>query len=117
MRKCLTNFSVGRQRTLVEFLVTIEIDHASIPAEERPRILEAEMTRGRELRAAGTLLRIWRLPGRRANVSLYSAADADALHEALTSLPLWPWMSIRVEALATHPLERATAARPKSEER
>lgn len=95
----------------MEFLVTIEIDHASIPAAERPRLLEAEMARGRELRGAGMLLRIWRLPGRRANVSLYRVADADALHDALTSLPLWPWMSIRVEALATHSLERAAPRR------
>ena len=50
-------------------------------------------------------MRIWRLPGRFANVSLYRTGDATELHAALTSLPLWPWMRIRVEALAVHPLE------------
>ncbi len=50
-------------------------------------------------------MRIWRLPGRFANVSLYRTADATELHAALTSLPLWPFMDVRVEALAVHPLE------------
>jgi muconolactone D-isomerase len=45
------------------------------------------------------------VPGRQANVSLYEASDATALHALLMSLPLWPWMDVQVEALATHPLE------------
>ena len=27
------------------------------------------------------------------------------MHAAVTSLPLWPYMDVRVEPLATHPLE------------
>jgi muconolactone D-isomerase len=45
------------------------------------------------------------VPGSWVNVSLYEASDATELHALLTSLPLWPWMDVHVEALATHPLE------------
>jgi muconolactone D-isomerase len=90
----------------MEFLVRIDISlPEGMPEERRRELVEAEAVRGRELRAAGVLVRIWRLPGRYANVSIYRAADATELHAALTSLPLWPYMDVHVEALAVHPLE------------
>lgn len=90
----------------MEFLVRIEVAlPPETPAARRAELEAAERERGSELLAAGKLVRIWRLPGRRANLSLYRAADATELHEALTSLPLWPWMTISVEPLAVHPLE------------
>lgn len=72
---------------------------------ERRELVAAELARGEELRASGELVRIWRVPGRWANVSLYDVADATELHTTLQSLPMWPWLDISVEALATHPLE------------
>ena len=65
-----------------------------------------ERERAEELRAAGTLKRLWRVPGRWATVALYEAPDATALHEALASLPMWPHTDVRVEPLATHPQEQ-----------
>lgn len=90
----------------MEFLVRIDVHlPPDMPADERKRLLELESARGRELIAEGTLARIWRIPGRRSNWSLYSAHDATAVHAAVTSLPLWPYMDVRVEPLAAHPLE------------
>jgi len=90
-----------------EFLVRIETRlPPELPEAERTQLLEAESARGRELIESGKLRRIWRVPGRLANVSLYDVADADELHDLLSSLPLARWMDIRVEALAVHPLER-----------
>jgi muconolactone D-isomerase len=90
----------------VEFLVHIAIDlPPTMEAVEQARLRHAEQVRGRELQAAGLLTRIWRDPGRAANWSIYSVPDASALHEALSSLPLWPWMRIEVHPLARHPLE------------
>jgi muconolactone D-isomerase len=92
----------------MEFLVRINVDLTAEVTEPRRReLLEAEAERGRELLVSGALRRIWRVPGRRANVSLYEVSDATELHALLMSLPLWPWMDIQVEALATHPLEDA----------
>jgi muconolactone D-isomerase len=49
---------------------------------------------------------MWRVPGRRANVGLWEAADASELHELLSSLPVFPWMNIQVRPLAEHYLMR-----------
>lgn len=45
------------------------------------------------------------VPGRQANIAVYEAIDATDLHALITSLPLWPWMEVSIEALAVHPLE------------
>lgn len=92
----------------MEFLVRTELT-ASLPAdpEERSELLEAERTAGRHLLDRGVIAHIWRVPGRQANVAVMEAADATELHEVLTSLPLWPYTSVTVEALAIHPLSRS----------
>jgi muconolactone D-isomerase len=90
----------------MEFLVRIEIDlPPDMDADRRAALTEAEAARGRELRDAGTIARIWRVPGRLANVGVWNAADATELHAAVASLPLFNWMSVTVEPLATHYLE------------
>jgi len=90
----------------VEFLVQIQV---LLPADMDPAVkaglVEREQARGRELKDTGTIVRMWRIPGRVANVGIWQAADATALHEAITSLPLFPWIDAQVTALATHYLE------------
>jgi muconolactone D-isomerase len=91
----------------VEFLVyTQNLLPADTDPEKVQSLRAAERARAEELRAAGILKRLWRVPGRWATVALYEAPDATALHEALTSLPMWPYTDVRVEPLATHPQEQ-----------
>lgn len=88
----------------MEFLVRIEIVWPpDAPTEDRERIFAEELAAGQRLAAQGKLRRLWRIPGRWANWSLYDVRDATELHAALTSLPLYPWMDIEVHALADHP--------------
>ncbi len=97
---------VGTQQreTPVEFLVHIEIRWPPDgDKDELGRLVAAERVRGDELAAAGTIRRLWRLPGRRANWGLWEASDATALHAALTSLPFFPYLDIEVIPLAAHP--------------
>ena len=90
----------------MEFLVRFEINQPeSMTSDERERLRGIERARAMELRKQGILKRLWRVPGRRAVVGLWDADDATALHEALASLPMFPWMDVSVEALATHPQE------------
>lgn len=90
----------------MEFLVRIDVRlPGDMPHERRRELIQAESNRARELMRLGLLKRIWRVPGQFANVSLYEASDATIVHEAVSSLPLWPWMRVTVEALAVHPLE------------
>ena len=91
----------------MEFLVRTEnLLPPDTPDEDREELRKAERERAMELREAGILKRLWRVPGRNATIGLYEAEDPAALHNALTSLPLWKWMDVTVEALATHPQER-----------
>ena len=90
----------------MEFLVRIYIElPPEMPAERERELREAEAVRARELRAAGTIVRIWRLPGQTANVGVWAAPDATALHDVLASMPLFPWFRVEVEALALHYVE------------
>ncbi|MGP4014576.1 muconolactone Delta-isomerase family protein [Saccharopolyspora sp. 5N708] len=92
---------------MMEFLVRTEnLLPADTPDETREQLRKGERERAQQLRDAGILKRLWRVPGRNATVGLYEADDPAALHDALTSLPMWKWMDVTVEALATHPQER-----------
>ena len=88
----------------VEFLVEISVQWPADgdPSELR-RLTAAESARAQELAAAGVIRRLWRVPGRRANWGVWRARDATVLHSDLTSLPMYPWMSIVVHPLAAHP--------------
>lgn len=92
--------------TTHEFLVEVRWRLPdSMPQQERAGILEEEGVAGRELVAAGIIRRIWRLPGRTANVGIWAAPSATELHRYISSLPLFPWAEVTVTALAAHPLE------------
>lgn len=90
----------------MEFLVQIQVNfQPDMSREQLADVMAREAARGRELKDAGTIVRIWRIPGRRANVGVWAAATPDELHEAITSLPAFPWIDARVTPLATHHLE------------
>jgi muconolactone D-isomerase len=88
----------------VEFLVNIEVGWpADGDPDELVRLTAAERERAAELASTGTIRRMWRVPGRRANWGIWEAPDATALHAALRSLPLFPWLEVDVIPLAAHP--------------
>lgn len=92
------------------YLVQMEVQiPRDLPAGERARLIKAEADRAQELAAAGTLLQLWRVVGRRANVGIWTAPTCEALHEALESLPLFPFLDIHVEAISRHPNAPAPA--------
>lgn len=91
----------------MEFLVRTENTlPPDTPDDVREELRKGERERAMQLREAGILKRLWRVPGRNATIGLYEAADPAQLHDALVSLPMWKWMDITVEALATHPQEK-----------
>ncbi|MEU3597750.1 muconolactone Delta-isomerase family protein [Streptomyces sp. NPDC006798] len=90
----------------MEFLVNIRIDwpHDMDP-ERKEEVSAAERARAAELAAAGHLVRMWRVPGRTENWGLWQAADPTELHAIISGLPVWPWMTVTVHALARHPVD------------
>jgi muconolactone D-isomerase len=90
----------------VEFLARIEQNIPPDMDQDRlAAVKAAEKVRGGELVDAGKLRRIWRIPGRRAVYALYRVESVEELHEILSSLPLFPWMDIEIEALSAHALD------------
>lgn len=87
----------------MEFLVHMEVARMEGGDEREKQLREQEAKRGQELAEQGILVRLWRVPGRRENWGIWRAADCDQLHNALASLPLFPYLTITVHSLATHP--------------
>ncbi len=87
-------------------LFKVEMD-VNIPlgfdAAEAARLKAAEKARFQELQRAGTWRHIWRVVGQYANVSIFDVASNTELHDILTSLPLYPFMTMRVIPLCRHP--------------
>jgi len=62
-----------------------------------------EKARSQELQRAGKWSLIWRVAGRYANVRIFDVEDAGELHDIMMSLPLYPFMTVKVTALCRHP--------------
>lgn len=67
------------------------------------RLKAEEKARAEELQRDGRWVHLWRVAGRYANISIFDVADHDALHAILSGLPLFPFMEMKVTALAQHP--------------
>lgn len=85
---------------MVEMDVRIPLD---FDKEEAAKLKAAEKARFQELQRADTWRHIWRVVGRYANVSIFDVPGNAELHDILMSLPLYPFMEIKVTALCRHP--------------
>ncbi|WP_236792012.1 muconolactone Delta-isomerase [Amycolatopsis sp. GM8] len=90
---------------MADFLVSVDSTGVfALPPDDRADIVERELAAGRALIEAGTIKGIWRVPGEKGNVGIWSAADSDELHRVIQALPVFPHATFQVRALATHPL-------------
>jgi muconolactone D-isomerase len=88
----------------MQFLLHIEVTWPPDgDPDEKDRRTAAEAVRARALAAEGVIRRLWRIPGQWATWGLWEAPDATALHAAITSLPMWPYLDVEVFPLASHP--------------
>ena len=90
----------------MEFLINIQINWPSnLASNEIERLSKAEREMAADLADSGHLMRMWRVPGRRENWGLWRASDPSEMHEIISSLPVWPYMEVKVHALAGHPVD------------
>lgn len=86
------------------FHVTMDV---RIPTDADPKVIDGlkarEKARCHELMRDGTWRHIWRVAGRYSNVSVFDVDSNAALHDILSTLPLFPFMKINVSALCRHP--------------
>ncbi|WP_447725860.1 muconolactone Delta-isomerase [Sphingomonas koreensis] len=87
-------------------LFQVEMD-VNVPLDYDPdrfaALKQAEKERFQELQRAGTWRHIWRVVGQYSNVSIFDVASNSDLHDIMMSLPLYPFMDVRVTALCRHP--------------
>jgi muconolactone D-isomerase len=67
------------------------------------RLKAAERERAQALQRQGKWPHLWRIAGQYSNVSILDVEDHDELHALLSTLPLFPFMTIEVTPLARHP--------------
>jgi muconolactone D-isomerase len=84
----------------------VAIPHDLDPA-ERDKLVATEKARALELQRSGVWPHLWRVVGRYSNISVFDVGSTDELHAILSSLPLYPFMTIEVTPLATHPSDLA----------
>ncbi|MGX1932860.1 muconolactone Delta-isomerase [Microbacterium resistens] len=92
---------------LTEFLVWVRTTvPRDLAVDDWRAVVAAERIRGAELRDAGIIAQIWRLPSTTAieNVGVWRAEDEAALRQAIDSLPARAWMHVEIRALERHPL-------------
>jgi len=86
------------------YLVQMQVNlPADMPAERADKLKADEKALAQQLQRDGKWRHLWRVAGRYANVSVFDVESNDALHQLLSSLPLFPYMDIQVTALARHP--------------
>ncbi|WP_250536476.1 muconolactone Delta-isomerase [Caballeronia sp. AZ10_KS36] len=74
-----------------------------MPAEIANEIKAREKAYSQDLQRSGKWRHIWRLAGEYANFSIFDVQSNAELHDILTALPLFPYMSIAVTPLCRHP--------------
>jgi muconolactone D-isomerase len=86
------------------FLVHMTVN---IPSDADQQMIDGvknkEKMYSQDLQRDGKWRHIWRVVGEYANYSVFDVESNDELHGILSSLPLFPYMSINVTPLAQHP--------------
>jgi muconolactone D-isomerase len=74
-----------------------------MPATQADEIKAREKTYSQELQQQGKWQQLHRVVGEYANYSVFDVESHDELHTLLSGLPLSPYMTMKVTALAHHP--------------
>lgn len=80
----------------------VHLPHEMDP-DVRAEIVAREKDYSQQLQRSGKWPHLWRIVGEYSNISVFDAESTDELHELLSGLPLFPYMTIKVTPLATHP--------------
>lgn len=86
------------------FAVRMVVDlPADMDPDAKADLLAREKAYSQQWQRSGEWASIWRCVGEYANLSIFEVRDNAQLHEILSGLPLFPYMTMQVTALTTHP--------------
>jgi muconolactone D-isomerase len=97
--------SINDLEVTVNYLVkaTPTGELAKLSAEERDELMARERAVATALISSGTLTWMWRLPHSGTSLGIWNAESAEALDAHLRTLPIFPYNSVEITALAVHP--------------
>jgi len=75
----------------------------TMPEAEATELKRVEKAKAQALQAEGKWRHLWRIAGQYSNVSIFDVEDVDELHALVSTLPLFPFMTIQVMPLCRHP--------------
>ncbi len=86
------------------FVVEMDVNIPESWSEEK---LQDYITREKETsqkwQKSGKWVYLWRVTGKYSNISVINADSPDELHQIISSLPLFPYMDIKVTSVCKHP--------------
>jgi muconolactone D-isomerase len=82
--------------------MTVNMPH-DVPPEQIEKLNVAEHASADALQRKGKWLHLWRIAGKWANVSIFNVDSPGELHDLLSAMPLYPFMTVEVAALCHHP--------------
>lgn len=86
------------------FLVHMQVNIPdSLDKAAAAALIAEEKAYSQALQRDGRWRHLWRVVGQYANYSIFNVDGNDELHELLSALPLYPYMSLEVTPLAQHP--------------
>ena len=86
------------------FLVRMDVNIPhTLPAAQAEEIKAREKAYAQGLQRDGRWKHLWRVVGEYANYSVFDVGSNDELHQLLSQLPLFPYMTLHVTPLAQHP--------------
>ena len=86
------------------FAVRMDVDiPLDLDLAVRDETLAREKAYSQDLQRGGEWKHLWRVVGQYSNVSVFDVESNERLHEILWGMPLFPYMTIEVTPLATHP--------------
>lgn len=71
--------------------------------QEASDLKKREKAYSQTLQRDGTWLHLWRVAGIMGNISIFDVPDIETLHEVLTGLPLFPYITFEITPLCCHP--------------
>lgn len=80
----------------------VELPH-DLPQAQKDDLIAREKAYAQDLQQRGIWRHIWRIAGAYANYSIFDVRDNAHLHEILSGLPLFSFMTLTVSPLLRHP--------------
>lgn len=86
------------------FLVEMDVNIPTTWDEDKLKdYIKREQETSQKWQKSGKWKYLWRVAGQYSNVSVLEVESPDELHAIISSLPLFPYMDIKVKALCKHP--------------